>query len=69
MSAQAEKPPPYSLCHFEIYPGRSPLNEAAWTRLLSQIRDADVVPVIRPELLVGGGREGGLPSRIAVGAT
>jgi hypothetical protein len=68
MTAPAEKPPPYSLCHFEIYPGRSPLNEAAWKRLLSQIRGACVVPVIGPELLVGRGREGGLPRRIAVGA-
>lgn len=55
MTAPAEKPPPYSLCHFEIYPGRSPLNEAAWKRLLSQIRGACVVPVIGPELLVGRG--------------
>lgn len=47
----------------------SPLNEAAWKRLLSQIRDACVVPVIGPELLVGRGGEGGLPRRIAVGAT
>lgn len=40
------------------------MNEAAWKRLLSQIHDAYVVPVIGPELLVGSG--GGLQRRIAV---
>lgn len=36
------------------------MNEAPWTRLLSQIRDACVVLVIGPELLVGGGGEAGV---------
>ena len=41
------------------------MNEAPWRRLLSQIRDVCVVPVIGPELLVGGAA--GLSRRIAVG--
>jgi len=38
--------------------GESAMNDAAWNRLISQIRDGYVVPVLGPQLLVGAdGRE------------
>ncbi|NML15895.1 toll/interleukin-1 receptor domain-containing protein [Azohydromonas caseinilytica] len=41
------------------------MNEAAWRRLLSQIRDGMVVPVVGPQLLVGRDGEPSLQARVA----
>jgi hypothetical protein len=41
------------------------MNEAAWRRLLSQIRDGMVVPVVGPQLLVGMDGQAPLQARLA----
>jgi hypothetical protein len=41
------------------------MNEAAWRRLLSQIRDGMVVPVVGPQLLVGAEGQASLQARVA----
>ncbi|WP_157269661.1 toll/interleukin-1 receptor domain-containing protein [Azohydromonas aeria] len=41
------------------------MNEAAWRRLLGQIRDGMVVPVVGAQLLVGAGGQPPLQSRVA----
>ena len=41
------------------------MNEAAWKRLLNLIRDGNVVPVVGPQLLVGGEGRPSLQRNIA----